>query len=217
VARIDAPLLHSISIDYFNQLVEFEVPQLSRFIGHSENLKRATRCSLDFLPNYVSFTACPGHVLESPYDVPLYIYVHISCDGIDWQASHLSQVLSQISAMLPNTVHLAIDSSSTRPELEDMDDIEWPQLLRPFSSVKTMLVCKEYAGIVSCALEHISGVMATEVLPALDMLCLEDQPMSSVDNFVAVRRDAGLPVTVVGTRSEFEERVKSGPLGDIEK
>jgi hypothetical protein len=210
-ARIVAPLLNSITIDYFNQLVEFEVPQLSRFIHHSENLKQATRCSLDFLPNYVSFTACPGHVLESPYEVPIYIYVHISCDGIDWQASHLTLVLRQISAMLPNTVHLAIDSSSTKPELEDMDDIEWPQLLRPFSSVKTMLVCKEYAGIVSCALEHISGVMATEVLPALDMLCLEDQPASSVDNFVAVRRDAGLPVTVVGTRSEFEEKVRADP------
>ncbi|KAN0132877.1 hypothetical protein V8E53_009242 [Lactarius tabidus] len=217
-ARIDAPLLNSISIDYFNQLVEFEVPQLSRFIRHSESLKRATRCSLDFLPNYVSFTACPGHVLESPYEVPIYIYVHISCDGIDWQTSHLTLILSQISAMLPNTVHLAIDSSSTKPEqLEDMNDIEWPQLLRPFTSVKTMLVCKEYAGIISCALEHISGVMATEILPALDVLCLEDQPVSSVDNFIAARRDAGLPATVVSTRGEFEERVKVGPIGDTGK
>ena len=209
VARIYAPLLDTILIDYFNQLVEFDVPELSRFISHSEHLKRATRCSLDFLPNYVSFTACPGHVLESPYEVPLYIYVHISCEGIDWQASHLTLVLSQISAMLPNTVHLLIDSGSTKPELDDLDDIEWPQLLRPFSSVKTMVVCKEFAGIVSCALEHISGAMATEILPALDMLCLEDQPVSSFDNFVAVRRDAGLPVTVVTTRSEFEERVMS--------
>ena len=209
VARIDAPLLETILIDYFNQLVEFDVPELSRFINHSEHLKRATRCSLDFLPNYVSFTACPGHVLESPYDVPLYIYVHISCDGIDWQTSHLTIVLSQISAMLPNTVHLLIDSGSTKPELDIMDDIEWPQLLRPFSCVKTMVVCKEFAGIVSFALEHISGAMATEILPALDMLCLEDQPISSFDKFVAVRQDAGLPVTIVTTRSEFEERVKS--------
>jgi hypothetical protein len=90
-----------------------------------------------------------------------------------------------------------------------MDDIEWLQLLRPFSSVQTLFVSREFAGHVSRSLDDIPVVMATELLPALDMLCLEDQPVSSVHKFIAARSESGLPVTTVDTRKAFEERLMS--------
>ena len=66
---------------------------------------------------------------------------------------------------------------------------------------------QEFAGHISRALEDIAGVMATEVLPALDMLCLEDQPVSSDHKFIAARWESGRPVTTVNTRKVFEERL----------
>jgi hypothetical protein len=70
-------------------------------------------------------------------------------------------------------------------------------------------VSKKFSGHISRALEDIPEVMATEVLPALDMLCLEDQPVSSVHKFITARSESGRPVTTVDSRREYEERQTS--------
>ncbi len=46
--------------------------------------------------------------------------------------------------------------------------------------------------------------MITEVLPVLDLLLLQDKPLTSVKKFIGVRRDSGRPVTIVNMGSEFE-------------
>ncbi|KAN0128299.1 hypothetical protein V8E53_013883 [Lactarius tabidus] len=161
VARISAPLLDTIEIDYFNQLVDFEVPQLRRFIDHSEDLHQAMRCFVGFQHNYSSFSAGPiTHIpeTESFDDFPRHIVVRIQCQGIDWQVSHMAQALNQISAVLSNMVHLAIDSKEISPDPEGMDDVDWLQFLRPFSSVQTLFVSQEFAGHVSRSLSDIPEV-----------------------------------------------------------
>ncbi|KAN0128288.1 hypothetical protein V8E53_013872 [Lactarius tabidus] len=213
VARISAPLLATIEIDYFNQLVDFEVPQLWWFINHSEDLRQAsTHCFVSFQDDRGSFCAGPRtHILESePFDdFPCRIHVSILCKGIDWQVSHTAPAPNQISAALSNLLHFAITADDIRPELDDMDGVDWLQLLRPFSSVQTLFVSREFAGQVSRSLDDIPEVMATELLPALDMLCLEDQPVSSAHRFIAARWESGRPVTTVNTRKAFEERLIS--------
>ena len=212
MARIDAPRLDSIKIYYLNQLVDFDVLQLSRFIEHSENLNHPMRCSIQFQSNHVSFCAGPTSYIPESFTVfPHYIDVTILCEGIDWQVSHLTRAFSQMSAILLNMVHFTIHSNLTRPQREDMDDIQWLQLLSPFASVQTLFVSREFAGHVSRALEDIAGTMATDPFPTLDRLCLEGLPVSSVDKFIAVHRDSGRHVTLVDTRRAFEERLKSYP------
>ena len=217
MARLDAPRLHSISIWFLNQLADFDVPQLSRIIDQSGalDLKRPMDCQITFRPERISFTAFPTHPHKSDVSWPPFdIAFCIVCGGIDWQVSHLTQVLSQRSAAHSNIVHFIIESEfdPIRPIPEDTDDVEWLQLLNLFSSVRTLFVGEEFARHVSHALEVIAdGMMATEVLPALDILCLEGQSVSSVDKFVAARRDSGLPMTIVNTETEFEERLESYP------
>ena len=53
--------------------------------------------------------------------------------------------------------------------------------------------------------------MVTEVLLTLDLLCLEDQPLLSVDKFIAVRPDSDHPVTIVNTQRELDDRLESYP------
>ena len=53
------------------------------------------------------------------------------------------------------------------------------------------------------ALEDIAEMTAPEVLPALKLLCLEDEPASSIHKYLALRRDSGYPVTFVNTFEDF--------------
>ncbi|KAH9169999.1 hypothetical protein EDB89DRAFT_2230952 [Lactarius sanguifluus] len=92
---------------------------------------------------------------------------------------------------------------------EKPDDFEWPELLRPFSSVRTLFVAPIFATDVSPVGRDISRVIATEVLPALELLCLEDGPVSSIDELIAARQDSGRPVTIVDKKNEFDKRLKA--------
>jgi hypothetical protein len=209
-ARIELPLLRFIVIRYFNQLVDFEVPQLSRLVNRSESFKRPMRCIVKFRSHRVFFRSGAITLVPESFDVfPYHIEVGIVCEGMEWQVSHLTQALSQISATLSNTIDFAVDFDSEIPESEVIDNIEWLQLLSLFSSMRTLFVPKRFAGHVAKALEDFAGVMTAEVLPALDMLCLDRQSMSSVDKFIAVRQDSGLPVIFVNTETELRERIQS--------
>ena len=215
VARIDAPWLRGIWIYYFNQLVDFEIPQLWQFIDRSEDLNQPMCCLVHFRSDCVSFSAGLTTGLnmdkpESDEDYSCQIKIQIRCKGIDWQFSHLAQALNQIStaSVISNILHFAIDSDSISCGPEDMDDIEWLQLLRPFSSVQTLFVSRELAGHVSRSLENTAATMVTEVLPALDMLCLEGQPMTFTHKFISARWESGHSVTTVDTKRAFQERLK---------
>ena len=86
-----------------------------------------------------------------------------------------------------------------------MDNIGWLRLLSPFSSVRTLFVPNRYAGHVAQALEGTAGMIATEMLPALDVLYLKGEPVSSVDKFIAFRRDSGRPVIFINTEPNLKE------------
>ncbi|KAF8265500.1 hypothetical protein EI94DRAFT_1804297 [Lactarius quietus] len=64
MSRIDTPQLGKIRLTYFNQLFDFKVPQLSRFIDHSEAFPWPMDCSVHFYHNNIFFTAC--HTSDKP-------------------------------------------------------------------------------------------------------------------------------------------------------
>jgi hypothetical protein len=195
LARIDTPRLDSFTTTYFNQL-DFRVPQLSQFIRRTENLELAqswhkqvrSRVSNAYIKLYFeekghrgSFTLC------------------ISCKLLDWQISHLAQILSQSPIIVSNVDKISIEEVDTQldPGSKDaMDDADWLELLRPFTAVKMLRGSKQLAGPIAHALDGVSGQMVTEVLPALNSLFLEDQSMRSIERFIAARRLSGHPVTV---------------------
>ena len=205
MARIDAPRLGQLEISYPIQFPGFEVPQLSEFINRSEYLKKQTlsrRCELKLYHGTIEF-----HIAHATSYNPLAIY----CEALYWEISQITHVLGWISPILSDMVHFAIIFMPFKSEAHTIDDIEWLQLLHLFSSLQTLFVSRDIAGDVSRALEDITGAMVTEVLPALDLLCLQDQPVSSVDKFIAIRRDSGHPVTVINTQEEFDDRLESYP------
>ncbi|KAH9013321.1 hypothetical protein EDB85DRAFT_2034004 [Lactarius pseudohatsudake] len=198
VSQIDGPQLNQIHITYLNQLVDFQVAQLFRFIDRSEDpeltlLRHADVTFTDRLVSLDLYQRPPRH----PNLVP--VRISILCQGIDWQVSHIAQVLSHRSTFLSHVIDLKLEFGADEDcQLKSVDNVEWLHLLRQFSVVQTLRVCRELAGHVALALEDVTEEMAAEVLPALESIDLVGQLASSVDKFVDVRRLSGRPTIVVG-------------------
>lgn len=104
VARIDTPQLGHFRISYFNQL-DFRIPKLSNFIGRTQNLylARFKRARIEFGSNnvFVSLYDEREELLNESH-----FSLQISCGGLNWQVSHVSQTLSQSGAMICNVEDL---------------------------------------------------------------------------------------------------------------
>ena len=102
--------------------------------------------------------------------------------------------------MVSNVEYLSIDENDLQLETgweDTMDDTDWLELFRLFADVKVLHGSKQLARCIALALDGVSREMSTEVLPALASLSLEDQPVRSVETFLAARQMSGHPVTFV--------------------
>jgi hypothetical protein len=209
VSRIDGPQLNWIHTVYLNQVVDFQVTQLSNFVYRSvgPRLTLFKHAGVTFIRDSVSFDLYPQTYHPSS-DWAL-VRTAISCNGIDWQVSHMAQVLSQFSAILSNVVLLQLKAEAEEDhELEGTNDVEWLHLLHQFSNVQTLRVSGELAGHVALALEDITAEMVAEVLPFLDSICLVGQRTSCIKKFVAARQLSGRPISVFSSEIYHEALVR---------
>ena len=204
-ARIDAPQLDEINIYYLNQLVDFQVAQLSGFIDRSVGPKLALLkyAQVSFHNRGVTFD-----MSRETGQYPKQVSTTINSQGFDWQVLHMAQVLSQFSTTLSLSaavnLKLEVETGWAGPT-EAMDEVDWRYLILHFPTMKTMYVSQELAEHIALALEHIFA----GAFPSLDLIFLEGQSASSVEKFLAARKFSGRPVTVVDTEAEFDERVES--------
>lgn len=207
IAQIDAPRLDYFRISYFNQL-DFHIPHLSKFICRTQNLSlaRFKRARVDFGVNNVDVSLYG----EREEQLETHFSVQISCQGLDWQVSHVAQILSQSGAMLSNVSDLSMDGRDIPPGRKDfMDDTKWLDILRIFTAGETLHVTGKLAEHIARGFEGATEEMVAEVLPSLLSLCLEpqDEPFTYVERFVAIRQLSGRPVTILdspGGRDFFE-------------
>ena len=209
VSQIESPQLDRTFIVFFNQLVDFQAARLSGFIDRSlgPKLISLVHGQITFFSHWVTFNMYPDENYPSSNSGSATIT--ISCEGVDWQVSHIAQVLTYFTDTLSNVVYLKLNVEPEDLQLKGMDDVEWEHLLRQCSIVQTLQVSQELAGHVAHALEHIAEETVTEVLPSLTLIHLAGQPASSTENFITARKLSGLPVRVVHTTTEFNNRIKS--------
>ena len=213
ISRIDAPQLKQIYIRYLNQLVDFQIPQLPMFIDRpvGPRLTQFRYAQVTFDSDQVTLhTYC--HENDASLD-ELDVVTTVLCKRIDWQVSHIAQVLSHFSATLPNVVHLKLDAQlEEESQLEGTDDVEWLHLLQQVPTVQTLRVSRELAEHVALALEDNPWEAEAQMPPSLDLIHLVGQPASSIEKFVTARQLSGRPMTVVDTavidtEEDFYERV----------
>ena len=223
VSRIHTPQLNSLVICYsWGCENDFDVSQLSNFIDRSESLKRSLsrHFKIMFHEDKDIVTFCIGRTTSDRWDPIPGISVYFG-RGIDRQFPHFTTVVGRFFPILSDVVHCIIDSvrviSESTSLSEQENDFDWLQLLRRLPSLQTLFVFHNTAGLISQALAYVDVGMITEFLPALQLLCseeqekAEDQTTSSIHRFLAAHQDSGHPVTFVKTKEEFEEILKSYP------
>ncbi|KAI0245595.1 hypothetical protein BJV78DRAFT_280252 [Lactifluus subvellereus] len=197
VARIDAPRLHSLRIFFFNQVI-FGIQQLPYFICRTGMLRPYNRAEVIFgHPSVNIVLQLPE--LSYPYQQ---LTLGISCRAVDWQVWSMAQICNQIS-FLPSIVEqLDIQFSHLESTWQvDMEDTQWLELFRAFTAVRTLRIRRELQPLIMPSLQELAGERATEVLPALDSLYLEDYEPSGSDQqainpFIAARQRSDHPVAV---------------------
>jgi hypothetical protein len=199
VSRLEAPLLSYTNITFFNQLL-FDTPLLRHFISRTATFRAAYQAHIACLTDTVLFSLYPRDRTEDGE-----VMLSISCKPLDWQISSLAQVCSTSFPPLPTMERLDIsikkDSDSLLEWQDDMEDTQWLDLLRPFTSVKDLDLSEDSVPLVAPTLRELSGERVTEVLPALETLFLEALRPSgpvkeAIGKFTAARQLSGFPVTV---------------------
>jgi hypothetical protein len=196
VARIDAPLLDRLEIMFFRQTI-FHTPRLAQFIGRTPNLMVHDEAHAIFSNFKAEFTL-PRTIRG--------LNLEILCSESDWQLSMLAQICSSSLPLISSLEHLYIHedevNQSWRPHWQDdIENVQWLELLHPFTTVKALYLSRDIAARIAPALGELVGARATEVLPALQSLFLEEpHPLGpvqeAIDKFVATRQLSDHPIVV---------------------
>jgi len=196
VSRIDTPALDELDIRFFMDL-DFHIPQLYQLVARVEKIKQPNRAELLFDETVVK--------IHLRGQASLSLTIH--CKELDYQVSSVTQVCRELSPYLSFVEKLDVmPFLMTLPTLKnDIDSTQWLELFHSFIAVLSLRVTKELVPLVSPALQDLTGDRASEVLPVLRHLRLEElEPSGSlweaIRPFVAARQLSDYPMTV-----EFEE------------
>ena len=195
VAWIDAPLLDTFEIRFFPQLI-FHTPRLAQFISRTPNCMARDEAHVMF------------YNFKAELTLPLTyggLKLEIRCRQLYWQLSMLAQVCSSSLYLISSLEHLYIhetEYSSPPSWPDDIENVQWLELLRPFTSVKALYLSRGITTRIIPALEELVGESATAVLPALRSLFLEELHLSgpakeAIDKFVVARQLSNYPTIVV--------------------
>ena len=212
MARIDAPSLYHLDIairtDYY-QVIVFNTSQIPRFISHIPEFQALDEAHIGI--DCYEFAAWIKFVSTRTASVVLKL--DVISDNLGRQFSCLAQFCRSPAFPLPTLEYLCFSGGEHMQCWHlDIENIQWPELLQPFTSVKYLYLSKHFAQCIATALEQLGGEIPTEVFPALENVLIEKSqlcgPVSEAfQNFTAMRQLSGHPIVV----SDWDP-VRSGPV-----
>jgi hypothetical protein len=202
VSQIDAPL-DSIVVTFSNELVISDIPLLRDFICRTKipDAPHRVDTSLSNIDARIVLFRQNGGV---DFEV-LNLWIHCSLEALDSRlsCSLLAQACNTFLPSLPSLELLAIYNSKFLPFRRpcEVDNTRWMELLRPFTTVKDLILDELVASSVAPALQELVRERVTEILPVLQNIFLEGSPPSGlvpegITKFVAARELSGHPVIV---------------------
>ena len=209
LSRIDTPFNVPLKIIFFNQLL-FDTPFLRDLTNLAQMYNASHRAVIYFSsygPFFILFQKhgpAESRVLE----------LGISCRPSDWQLSSLTQLIGSSIPSLPALEHLNIfEDCGPLHWQDDIENSQWLELLRPFTSVKDLVLSGQLVSLVAPALGELNGERVTEVLPALQTIFVEDLRLSGpspwqkeIGRFVTARQISGRPVVVHYPENNVDHR-----------
>ena len=128
--------------------------------------------------------------------------ISVGCWHLDWQVSFVTQISNSLGQMFSAVEHLTFEHkvhSQSSEEHNEVDRIEWRNLLRPFSKVKTLWIDEGLVDDLSRCLDLEDGELALEVLPELQELTYSGSGDTggAFTSFIDARRNTEHPITLV--------------------
>ena len=199
MAHIDAPRLNYLFIVLFNDII-FDTPQLTQFIGRTLIVKALEKARITFegdaaMVELSSISSLTSGKYEN-------LKVEIPCSELDWQVSSMEQVCTSCLPPLPTLdLHIYGDPHYRQHWQGNVENQLWLRLLHPFTSVKHLYLSEVIAQRIVPALQELVGASATEVLPTLENIFLEESQRSGhvqegIQQVVAVRQATDHPMAV---------------------
>ncbi len=231
VALIDAPRLEDLHVMYvkdyegFDSEGEIEARNLSQFIGRTSTFKHAqfrrakvTLCHTTGVEFDLPQGECPQARRISLKFLDKVMYE--DDPNTPFLATDLDMiyVLGQLAIMLSDVQHLSIKViGSPRDEDYILESgqlgVVWFPLLRSFTVVDVLHVSWKLVGSIALAINGAPESMVTQVLPALQILWLDDQDtirkgklMTSAKQFLYSRKQSGRPVVIVNSHDQLVQR-----------
>ena len=195
VTFIDVPQLNYFYITFFKP-IDFDAPRLAEFVSRTPTLTAGDEAHVQFEDSSVFVTLRARSWTDG-------LEIGISCGEPDLQLSSVAQVCN--SSMAP---HFTIEDLYIEYEYWEIvwkdDAIEntlWLVLLLPFTTVKNLYLCKEFAPGVAAALQELVGAGIAGVLPGLQNIFVEGLGswgpfQENIGPFAAARRHSGHPIDI---------------------
>jgi hypothetical protein len=198
LSQIETPTLNLCSFRFFNQLV-FDTPLFGHFIRRTEAFKIHV-ARIDFSARAVLVSLLDREAIANGDLEALQLIFF--CEPLDWQLSAISQVFDSFLSSFPTLESLEIEVFPDEWQ-DEIEVIQWRELLRSFTSVKDMTLQSNSIHLLAPALQELSVEREIEELPALQNIFLRTkrwQPSGpvkeAIEQFVATRQLNGHPVTV---------------------
>ena len=197
LARIDAPQVYKLSTMFFND-IDFDTPELAQFIGRTPTLRVYDKARLMFGGHQAQVRLKPRPKQFSQRMVE----VTILCQVSNWQLSSLAQVCTLPLRPLLTMENLYIEGQYPPVNWkDDIEAVEWLDLLHPFGAVKNLYLSEEFAPRIAPALQELTEGRTTEMLPALKHILIQGfQPSEPVQEgiaqFISARQLINRPVVI---------------------
>jgi hypothetical protein len=202
VAGIDAPLLDTICITFSHELT-FDIPEFSRFMRRTTKFQALDEAHIEFGYYDALVKSLPLTQTFDRFDPIENSGLIITCRETNWSRLGLAHAFTSLFPSIYIVEHLYVYGSrlgltQVQREIEYM---QWLEIFRPFTTVKKLYICEKFAQDIASALQQLVGERATDLLPALESLFLEelqpsDPAQEAISQFVAARQVLGHPVAV---------------------
>ena len=195
IYRVTTPLLERLQIQVLEELT-FSIPRLMQYINATKSLSRFDSAEIEFSSERARLETYARETNDYAFAIKVY------SGRLDRQVSSVAQISNALSQVFSAVELLTLEHevhSQSSEEHDDVDRIEWRNLLRSFSKVKTLRIEQGLVERVSRCLRLENGEDPLELLPELQELtyfasCDTDDTFTS---FIDARQNSGHPVTLV--------------------
>jgi hypothetical protein len=197
MTRINTPRLGEMDVTFFNQ-IDFDWPRIAQFINCTPNLRARDEAHVQLDNSTASVTL---RYRTSEVGVGN-LRIHISCGEPDWQLSSIEQACNSLLPLsMVEDLYIDHEYSQLVWKNDAVENTLWLGLFLPFTAVKNVYLCKEFAPGIAVALQELVGGRIMEVLPSLQNIFVEGLEPSgpfqkNIGQFVAARQLSDHPIAI---------------------